>query len=108
MVRKIVLSIIAVMSVTFMALAQNQQVTGTVKDSGGNPIVGATVSVENSTAGTTTNVNGSFRIEAPANGTLVVSFVGYKDARIGIANKTNINVVAPAYPVAAHRRFGPR
>ena len=93
MVRKIVLSIIAVMSVTFMALAQNQQVTGTVKDSGGNPIVGATVSVENSTAGTTTNVNGSFRIEAPANGTLVVSFVGYKDARIGIANKTNINVV---------------
>ena len=93
MVRKIVLSIIAVMSVAFMAFAQNQQVTGTVKDSGGNPIVGATVSVENSTVGTTTGVDGGFRIAAPSNGTLVVSFIGYKETRVAVAGKTNLNVV---------------
>ena len=93
MVRKIVLSIIAVMSVAFVALAQNQQVTGTVKDSGGNPIVGATVSVENSTVGTTTGVDGGFRIAAPSNGTLLVSFIGYKETRVAVAGKTNLNVV---------------
>ena len=78
MVRKIVLSIIAVLAVSFAAIAQNVQVTGTVKDANGAPIVGATVSVENSTMGTTTGVNGDFKIAAPANGTLVVSFIGYK------------------------------
>ena len=93
MVRKIVLSIIAVLAVSFVALAQNVQVTGTVNDANGAPIVGATVSVENSTAGTTTGVNGDFKIAAPANGTLVVSFIGYKEARIAVANRTNLNVV---------------
>ena len=93
MVRKIVLSIIAVLAVSFAALAQNVQVTGTVKDANGAPIVGATVSVENSTMGTTTGVNGDFKISAPSNGTLVVSFSGYKEARIAVANRTNLNVV---------------
>lgn len=93
MVRKIVLSIIAVLACAAFALAQNQQVSGTVKDSAGNPIVGATVSLENSTVGTTTSTSGEFRIAAPANGTLVVSFIGYKDAQVAIAGKTNLTVI---------------
>ncbi len=93
MVRKIVLSIIAVLAAASFAMAQNQQVSGTVKDSGGNPIVGATVSLENTTVGTTTSTSGEFRIAAPSNGTLVVSFIGYKDAKVAIAGKTNLTVI---------------
>ena len=93
MVRKIVLSIIAVLAVSFAAIAQNKQVTGTVVDGAGAPIVGASVSVENSTVGTITGANGDFKLAAPANGTLVVSFIGYKEAKVAIAGKTNFNIV---------------
>jgi len=79
MVRKIVLSIIAVLTIGFAALAQNQQVTGTVIDQSGNAVVGATVMVDGTTIGTTTDVNGDFSINAPRNGKLVISFIGYED-----------------------------
>ena len=46
MVRKIVLSIFAVLATAAMVVAQNRQVSGTVKDSAGQPIIGATVVVE--------------------------------------------------------------
>ena len=93
MVRKIVLSIVAVLALSFSALAQNQQVTGTVVDSAGAPIVGATVFVDGTNIGVTTNLDGDFGLQAPANGTLLVSFIGYEAQRIEIAGKTVINVV---------------
>ena len=92
MVRKIVLSIIAVLAVSFVALAQNAQVTGTVVDQSGVAVVGATVMVDGTTTGTTTDVNGDFSINAPRNGKLVISFIGYVDQTIEIAGKTNIKV----------------
>ena len=45
MVRKIVLSIVALLAVGFAAYAQTRQVSGTVKDEAGNAIVGASVIV---------------------------------------------------------------
>ena len=92
MVRKIVLSIIAVLAVSFVALAQNAQVTGTVVDQSGVAVVGATVMVDGTTTGTTTDVNGDFSINAPRNGKLVISFIGYEDQNIEIAGRTNIKV----------------
>ncbi|UKI17908.1 MAG: SusC/RagA family TonB-linked outer membrane protein [Bacteroidales bacterium] len=67
--------------------------SGTVKDANGNAIVGATVIVDGTTIGTNTGTDGSFRISAPANGNLLVSFIGYEDQKIAIAGKTNIEVV---------------
>ena len=96
MVRKIVLSIIAVLAVSFVALAQNQQVSGTVVDEAGAPVVGAAVVVDGTTIGTVTGVDGSFKLSAPANGTIVVSYVGYEDVKTPIAGKTSINVVLKA------------
>ena len=96
MVRKIVLSIIAVLAVSFAALAQNQQVSGTVVDEAGAPVVGAAVVVDGTTIGTVTGVDGSFKLSAPANGTIVVSYVGYEDVKTPIAGKTSINVVLKA------------
>ena len=92
MVRKIVLSIIAVLTIGFAALAQNQQVTGTVIDQSGNAVVGATVMVDGTTIGTTTDVNGDFSINAPRNGKLVISFIGYEDQTAEIAGKTNLKI----------------
>ena len=77
MVRKIVLSLIAVLGICADAMAQNQQVSGTVTDAAGAPVAGATVMVEGQHIGTTTGTNGTFSLAAPANGKLVVSFIGY-------------------------------
>ena len=96
MVRKIVLSIIAVLAVSFAALAQNKQVSGTVVDEAGSAIVGAAVVVDGTSIGTTTGVDGDFKLSAPANGTLTVSFVGYEDVKVAIAGKTSIKVVLKA------------
>ena len=93
MVRKIVLSIIAVLAVSFAAIAQNVQVSGTVADESGAPVIGAAVVVDGTSIGTVTGVDGSFKLSAPANGTITVSFVGYEEVKTPIAGKTSINFV---------------
>ncbi len=91
MVRKLVLSLIAVLGVTF-AIAQNKQVSGTVTDANGAPVAGATVLVEGTNVGTTTGADGKFAIAAAANGNLVVSFVGYETQVVAIGGKTNVAI----------------
>ncbi len=93
MVRKIVLSMVSVLCLGALALAQNRQITGSVKDDSGKPIVGASVVVDGTSTGTTTGADGSFRIAAPANANLVVSFIGYEEQKIPVAGKTHIEVV---------------
>ena len=93
MVRKIVLSIIAVLTVCSVAFAQNLQVTGTVKDAAGKAVVGAAVFVEGTTVGTTTGVDGSFKLSVPVDANLFVSFMGYEDQKVAVNGKNLINIV---------------
>jgi hypothetical protein len=51
-------------------------VTGQVKDAQGQPMVGVTVKVKGTTAGTQTDVNGKFQLQTPNDATLVFSFLG--------------------------------
>lgn len=92
MVRKLVLSLIAVVGVCALAYAQNQQISGTVVDTDGLPVIGATIIADGTTAGTSSGVDGSFSLSAPANGTLIVSFIGYQTQTIPIANRTHLNI----------------
>src|SRR5438270_6505279 len=58
------------------------------------PVSGATVLVKGTTAGVTTAANGTFSINVPAgNNTLVVSYVGFTEQEVDVANSTNINVL---------------
>ena len=92
MVRKIVLSLIAVLVCGLYVAAQNRQVSGTVTDAAGAPVAGATVMVEGQHIGTTTGTNGTFSLAAPANGKLVVSFIGYDTETVAIAGHTHVSV----------------
>ena len=93
MVRKIVLSIVAVLAVSFAALAQNMQVTGTVVDEAGYAIVGATVIVDGTNTGAVTGENGHFSVNAPKDGSLVISFIGYEAQIVAIAGQQKLKVV---------------
>ena len=92
MVRKIVLSLIAVFVFLAYATAQNRQISGTVSDANGHPVAGATDIVDGTSLGTTTNTAGEYTLSAPVNGTLVVTFVGFEPQQLPIAGKTRINV----------------
>ncbi len=92
MVRKLVLSFIAVLGVIALAGAQQRQVSGTVTGADGSPVVGASVFVEGTSTGTTTDVAGGFVLTAPANGTLTVSFIGYQTKSVAIAGKTKLAI----------------
>ncbi|HIW65970.1 MAG TPA: SusC/RagA family TonB-linked outer membrane protein [Candidatus Alistipes intestinipullorum] len=93
MVRKLLLSLMAVLGGgVILSFAQNKQISGTVTDADGAPIAGATVMVDDSAVGTTTNAAGMFTLSAPADGFLNISFIGYESQKIAIAGKTSINV----------------
>lgn len=92
MLKKIFLFIV-VLCFSFIAFAQQQQISGTVTDAKGNPIPGATVLVEGTQNGTATAPDGKFTLTVPANATLLVSFIGYKAEKVAIAGKTSIQIV---------------
>lgn len=77
---------------TLPALAQDQTITGTVSEVDGSPLPGVTVALKGTTRGANTDAAGTFRIQAPATGTLVFSFVGKTPQEVAIGNKTAINV----------------
>ena len=93
MVKKIVLTIAAVLLACTSVFAQNKQVNGTVTGPDGSPVVGATVVVEGTTLGTSTDLQGKYVLAAPTNGTLVFSFIGYEDTKVAINGKTTVNAV---------------
>ena len=74
--------------------AQNRQISGTVANPEGQPIVGATVVVDGTSAGTTTGSNGKFTLTAPADATLTVLFLGYETQSVPVGGKTWLDIEA--------------
>src|SRR5690606_17510568 len=70
----------------------NSIVSGKVTDTAGEPIPGVTVSVEGSTIGTVTALDGNYSLNAPENTILVFSFIGYQTQKIQVAGQSIINV----------------
>lgn len=64
--------------------AQSKKITGVVSSSeDGQPIPGVSIIVKGTTVGTTTNIDGKYEINAPADGTtLIFSFIGMKLLRL--------------------------
>ena len=79
---KFMLSVV-LFAVGFSAFAQNITVKGTVAANDGEPVVGAYVLVKGSTNGQLTDLDGAFSLaNVPANGTLVVAFMGMKTVEV--------------------------
>ncbi|WP_303312723.1 TonB-dependent receptor [Hymenobacter sp. BT730] len=67
-------------------------VSGRVTDEKGAGLPGVTVVVKGTTVGTSTGPDGEFTINAPENGTLVFSFIGYKTQEVAVAGKTSVTL----------------
>lgn len=72
--------------------AQSHTVTGTVVDESGQPLIGATVSYAPG-KGSVTDLDGKYTItNVPAGATLTVSYVGYKEKKLSVGNKSMLNI----------------
>ncbi len=72
-----------------IATAQTIRVSGSVKEAAtGDPIPGATVMVEGSRTGTSTDIDGKYTINVPSQGKLVVSVIGFETQTVAVNGKT--------------------
>ncbi|MBL1410712.1 SusC/RagA family TonB-linked outer membrane protein [Sphingobacterium faecale] len=72
--------------------AQQNQVKGTVHNTEGQPLAGASVSVKGGNGAVSTNAQGEFTINAPANSTLVIRFIGYDGTEVAIEGRKLVNI----------------
>jgi TonB-dependent starch-binding outer membrane protein SusC len=70
----------------------NIRVRGRVTSESGQPVQKASIIVKGTSNGVTSNDNGDFEINAPANSTLVISSVGYSSREVSVNNQTTITV----------------
>lgn len=79
--------------ITLTIAAQGVKVKGKVVNSGTKEAIpGATIAVKGTQMGATTDVEGNYSISCPKNGTLVFSFVGYKQISIPVNGREVVNV----------------
>lgn len=76
------------LSATGTLIAQ-VSISGKVKDTSGDELIGVNITVKGTTIGTVSNVTGDFQLSVPsANETLVFSYVGYETITIPMEGKT--------------------
>lgn len=74
-------------------LAQTVQLKGTVKDAKtGELLIGVNIIVEGSQTGTVTDLDGNFVISAPADGTLKISYIGYKTQQVKFSGQKMLDI----------------
>ena len=89
------LSLALVMAIfAIPAMAQTKiTITGTITDAANKqPLIGAAVSIEGTSVGTSTDLNGKFTLQAPSNGVLEVQYLGYTSQKVKINSRTTVNV----------------
>ena len=72
---------------------QAQTISGTVTDENGVPLPGATVLVEGTSTGVSTDFDGNYSINASSGDTLVFSFVGYASQSVVVGSSATVNAV---------------
>ena len=87
------LMFLALMALCTSGAWAQKQVSGTVVDAAGESIIGASVMVKGTTTGTVTDFDGKFVLQnVPENGSVVISYVGYRTQTIAVAGKSQLSV----------------
>jgi len=78
---------------TLMITAQERTIKGVVRDTSGEPVIGANVRVKNTTIGAATDIDGNYTLSAPSSArTLTVSYIGMKEAEVPITGN-NVDII---------------
>ena len=86
---KSILSIFLSLAISVTAYAQ--QITGSVSDDNGIPLPGASIVIQGTSDGVTSDFDGNFSIDTAQGSTLVISYVGYESQQV-IVGSSSITV----------------
>ena len=75
-----------------LSLAQKMNITGTVTDPEGEPLIGVSVTVAGTQQGVTSDLDGNYSISADSKGKLRFSYIGYKTEEVAVSGRNVINV----------------
>ncbi|MES2796498.1 MAG: TonB-dependent receptor [Bacteroidota bacterium] len=84
--------LILLLSISWVSFSQTNSVSGKVTDDKGETIVGASIAIKGTSRGTTSDVNGRYKLDTPVNSTLIFSFVGFDTQEIAVGTKTVIDI----------------
>lgn len=84
--------LLILLGTSISASAQQIKVTGTVKDPGGEPLIGVSVRVLKTGNGVVTDLDGNFALEVPSKSTLTFSYIGYETENVAVDGRSVINV----------------
>ena len=73
--------------------SKTKRVSGTVKSTSGESIIGANVKVAGTTIGCITDIDGNFTLEVPENAKLTVSYIGFQTQEVAINGKSSMSIV---------------
>src|SRR5258706_13300657 len=86
-------SLLAVLMLCFaFAFAQTRTITGQVKDSKGDPVPFANITIKGTTTGLAADASGNFKVDVKEGQTLVISSTSFTQQEIKIGNQTSIVV----------------
>lgn len=71
----------------------SRKVSGVVKNSQGEPIIGANVSVKGTSMGTITDINGNYELDIPNGSTISISYIGFLTQEIASHDKSVLDIV---------------
>lgn len=72
---------------------QAKNITGTIVDVNGDPVIGANIVVKGTSNGTITDIDGNFTIEADSKSVLNISYIGYLTKEVAVGNQQNVRIV---------------
>ena len=75
-----------------LAVAQTNITGKVISGENNSPLPGVNVTVKGTTTGTTTGGDGTYSLGAPANSTLVFSFIGFVSEEVAVGNRTAVDV----------------
>lgn len=78
--------------VSSIVLAQEREITGTITDADGLPLIGVNIIIEGTNRGTQSDFDGNYSIMADEGQVLVYSFVGFTPERRTVGTQSVINV----------------
>ncbi len=75
-----------------MLVTEDVEVYGVITDENGEGLPGASVVVKGTSTGTTTDIEGKYKLTVPEDAVLSVSFVGYTTQEVSVAGRSEINI----------------
>ncbi len=86
-------ALVALMLLMGSGMLSAQTIKGTVTDSSGEAVIGATIQEKGGKGGTVTDFDGNFSLTLSGGKEIVVSYVGMKTQTVNVAGKSTVNIV---------------